>query len=533
MGAGRGARAGAGARRARAAGIGLLSLALAGGTCVPDTVREPRLGRGLRAATCMRVITPVVGVNHTDPIYIAGFDTRPATGVHDDLYARGFVLERGGTKIAVVVLDLIGYFFNEIETARSLVDPALGIDAVAVASTHNHEGPDTLGIWGPSETETGVDTGYLDFVNDQIAACVEEANAGLRPAAIKFATGSTAGASAPPWPDLVADGHVLEALEIDTSPFGGGVVQVQGDAGPIINPSVPALQIRERVPARVRLRRLLRWARRGGPKPDLSPLGPVMLTLANYASHPESIGASNTLVSADFPGPMREALEAAYGGMAIYLSADLGVLQGPLDVDLFDTATPDPDDLVPRRTFEFAEEMGRLLAERTAAALDAVHEWDGDPEIESATRPLLVAVENPFFQLLGGLRVFGRRMLVFSTDPPSVESEAQVVRIGAAQLAFTPNELDPQIGELYRALMTGAEHRFVAGLGNDELGYQMPAAKFNPSCHLCWEFVLAGNEDECPLAATLDCGTVFINNIGPAADGLLQSTFQELIAEVN
>ena len=40
----------------------------------------------LRAGACARVITPVVGVNHSDPIFMAGFDNdRHATGVHDDL----------------------------------------------------------------------------------------------------------------------------------------------------------------------------------------------------------------------------------------------------------------------------------------------------------------------------------------------------------------------------------------------------------------------------------------------------------------
>jgi hypothetical protein len=93
----------------------------------------------LRAGACARVITPVVGVNHSDPIFMAGFDNdRQATGVHDDLWARGIVLESRGTKIAIVTVDVIGYFNNEIQTARSLVDPARGIESITVTSTHNH-----------------------------------------------------------------------------------------------------------------------------------------------------------------------------------------------------------------------------------------------------------------------------------------------------------------------------------------------------------------------------------------------------------
>src|SRR6185369_4521658 len=101
---------------------------------------------------------------------------------------------------------------------------------------------------------------------------------------------------------------------------------------------------------------------------------------------------------------------------------------------------------------------------------------------------LQIQIENPYFQLLGQLGIFGRRTFTEEGDPPifHTESEAMALRIGPAQIAVTPNELDPQIGNRYRDAMAsaGAEHRFLVGLGNDEIGYQMPAAKFNPSCFL-------------------------------------------------
>jgi hypothetical protein len=108
---------------ATAASLGLLAV-----SC-PKIVDEGRGGALLRAAACTRKITPVVGENHSDPIYMGGFDNdRTALSVHDDLWARGIVLERGETKIALVTLDVVGYFHNEVETIRSLVDPALGFD---------------------------------------------------------------------------------------------------------------------------------------------------------------------------------------------------------------------------------------------------------------------------------------------------------------------------------------------------------------------------------------------------------------------
>ena len=508
---------------------GLVSSALLGSAC--EKVVPPHHGQApLRAAACIVDITPVVGVNHTDPIFMAGFSNdRHATGVHDPLWGRGVVLESGDTKIAMVTLDVVGYFNNEVQTIRSLVDPARGFDTIIVSSTHNHEGPDTMGLWGPDETTTGVDEGYLDFVNDAVVECVEQADDGLVPAAVKFATGDTLGASlGEEWPDLVADGKVLEELTIDLSFFGMGIVETEGDPGPILNPSVPVMQLRRYVPARERFREILRWVFHGGPFPDLRPLRETLATVVNYASHPESLGSDNTLITSDFPHAMRETLEAIYGGVAIYVSADLGVLQGPLDVDVADAVSGDP---VPRRTFEFADRMGEILAERVVEALETRFVWHAGPAVDHASDgPFFLEVENPFFVVLGTqFGVFGRRTIVEQDGLPGVETEVQVLRVGDASFVVTPNELDPQIGDLYREQIGEGRHRFTVGLGNDELGYQMPEAKFNPTCFACVLFVLTGNENACPAAATLDCSTTMQNNLGPGADPELQLRIGDLI----
>jgi hypothetical protein len=469
----------------------------------------------LRAAACARVITPEVGVNHTDPIFLAGFsNNRRATGVHDDLWARGFVVQTASRKVAVVTLDLIGYFYNEVQTIRA--DPALatlGFDAVMVTSTHQHEGPDTMGLWGPDETTSGADQGYLDFVNEQVVGCLLDAEAALAPAEARFATGSTVGTSLPPWTDLVADGKVLQPYVIPGDlllPPQPGTLVVEGDEGPVVNPAVPALQLRDAI------------------------TDDVLATVVNYASHPEALGSSNTLVTSDFPHFMREALEARYGGVAIYVSADLGVLQGPLDVDVTDPVTDLP---ATRRTFRFAEVMGELLAERAASALDAAT-WQGNPSLEIASSgPLLVVVENPFFRGLATFGVFGRRELVEVGGIPYVETEVNALRFGPAQLAFTPNELDPQIGELYREQMAKAQHRWIVGLANDEIGYQLQEAKFNPSCFSCVISIIIGDPASCPIAIELgidvvDCSTVFQNNIGPGADPFLQAEIGAVIEAI-
>jgi len=98
-------------------------------------------------------------------------------------------------RVAIVSVDLVGYFNSEVETIRSMIDPSAGIDYLTVSSTHQHEGPDTLGIWGPDPTTSDVDYGYLDFVDQSVAQCVSDAAASLTPARIEFATTDGAGLS--------------------------------------------------------------------------------------------------------------------------------------------------------------------------------------------------------------------------------------------------------------------------------------------------------------------------------------------------
>ena len=70
---------------------------------------------------------------------------------------------------------------------------------------------------------------------------------------------------------------------------------------------------------------VMQFTRRGPPHE-------VFATLVNFASHPESLGSTNTVITSDFPHFARERLESQLGGTAIWVSGDLGVLQGPLDL---------------------------------------------------------------------------------------------------------------------------------------------------------------------------------------------------------
>jgi hypothetical protein len=507
--------------------IALAAVALMAPTC------EPYAPPVASAGVCQRDITPIspdlvdeyeaafggtAVVNHTDPVVLAGFgNNRQATGYNDQLWARGVVVDGHGGRIAIVALDVVGYFNNEVETIRNLIDPASGIDYLVVHSTHQHEGPDTLGIWGPDELTTGTDLAYLDFINAAVADCVDEAVANLENARIKFATTDSEGLS----------------LGIDAEDDGSGVA----DGKVLVDDDLLAPATDGRiVDSRLSIMQVTR----------LGPPHHVLATLVNFASHPESLGSNNTLITADFPYAAREAIEASEGGLAIWVSADLGVLQGPLDIDVLDPDTGFP---AVRRTFRWAEVHGEQLAERVIAAIPGK---PGNPlaQIEfDRVNPVAIRLDNPYFRFFIAIGVLPSDGLFTDGVPddsvgfpfPSpfdvipqalgedIQTEVAGFRINEASFAVVPSELDPQIGEVYRDHMVGAEHTFIIGLGNDEIGYQLPADKWDDSCHACAPFILAGVPQLCPLFPNIDCNTVFQNNVGADVDPTVSAAMIPLL----
>lgn len=64
---------------------------------------------------------------------------RIATGIHDDIWARAVIFDDGHIRIALVVLDAIGIFNDDVIDIRKEIEKSDNdINHVIVASTHNH-----------------------------------------------------------------------------------------------------------------------------------------------------------------------------------------------------------------------------------------------------------------------------------------------------------------------------------------------------------------------------------------------------------
>ena len=157
----------------------LLSLVLLASLAPPLLAADPQLSVGFGEVD----LSPAIGKT---PVYLAGFGlNRKATKVHDPIMARAVVFSDGRQKLAFVSVDVIGLFLPSVENVRKLLP---GFQYVLVSSTHNHEGPDTLGLWGATYVSSGVDPAYLKRVEDGAAQAVQKAAEKLAPVRAEIGT---------------------------------------------------------------------------------------------------------------------------------------------------------------------------------------------------------------------------------------------------------------------------------------------------------------------------------------------------------
>ena len=139
------------------------------------------------------------GNGRFDAVWMAGFQNRrAAAGVHDQLEAVAVVFDDGELRVGIVAADVVGLSRTFVESVRAAHQQRLGLDYLLVHSTHNHNGPDTQGIWGCGYLSSGVDDAYMETLRARMGEALAAAVAGLAPARLEArrSPGAT-GASAP------------------------------------------------------------------------------------------------------------------------------------------------------------------------------------------------------------------------------------------------------------------------------------------------------------------------------------------------
>jgi hypothetical protein len=393
----------------------------------------------------------------------AGFGGRCAKGYYDDIWARVVLLSVGDRTAALVSLDVVGFFYEEIERIRTeldAADPDHGVDMVVVSSTHTHEGPDTMGLW--SNTPYAVDGKfplYQAFIRAQVVDAILEAKAASEPAVMKAATTE----------------HTL-GIRDSRPPY-------------IIDPYLQTAQFLSADESRT--------------------LG----TIVRWSNHPEALASGNPYISSDFAHGTREKMESSLGGTSVYFSGSVGGLMTPLGVNIEaidpETGQPYGSKVSLGRTYY----IGEKVADAAIAAL-ANAPVEAPDALDIDAREVFMPGDNLSLRALNAAGIFDKPTYTAGVELGRLGDEFKTqlvsVALGSVRFQTVPGELFPEIeiggygrpdcpeadtGRPYEPVIREQwddEHLFVLGLGQDELGYIVPGYDF-------WMFGAPNDSEPRPL----------------------------------
>lgn len=134
------------------------------------------MGKGVQAGAAEVDVTPPLGVRMA-----GGFQPVYAEGVHDPLYARAVVLDNEETRVAFVMVDVIGLSLDDVQKVREDVARHVDIppDHLMIGCTHTHSGPATQSIHEVDKEEA-----YVEWLLTRISDAVRLAVRRLRPARV-------------------------------------------------------------------------------------------------------------------------------------------------------------------------------------------------------------------------------------------------------------------------------------------------------------------------------------------------------------
>jgi len=425
-----------------------------------------------------------------DPVWIAGFgNRRAANGINDDLWARTMVIDDGQTRLAIVSIDVIGFMNNCVNDVRNIISADAGITYLIISSTHTHEGPDLLGLWGKNPTKTGVDKEYMEYVKVRIAKSVESAAGNLRPAYLSVSEDMTGGIP------LVRDSRKPEIF----------------DSGLRIIRSVD--------------------------KQDGKTLG----TLISWGDHPETLWSKNLMITSDFPHFVREGVEKGIfngdtlvmpgvGGVAVYMTGAIGGLM--TTSPSLGVKDPFTEEVFNEPTFQKARAQGKQLSLMALNAMNNPVEKIDSASISMVVRNIRLPLKNRLFKLGKILGVLDRG----KSGLNYIWTELAVINIGPLSFTTLPGEVYPEIinggieapgGNDFsvepvevpsvREMMTG-KYKFVFGLANDEIGYIIPKSEWDTKAPYSY------GRDNAPYGEE--------NSMGPETAPILHSKLKEMFLEL-
>ncbi len=362
-------------------------------------VTAPAAHAAFRVGVALRDVTP-------DPLLPVSGGVGPSNPVsrkEGELMVRVMVLEQDGTRVAMVGADFLGFPATLGNRVRAAVKDIPG-ENILIGASHTHSAPDCYGF-PDGKGGTSSDPKYLDRVCTLMAEAIHEAATNLQPARLKVATGEARG--------RIAYNYYAEKL---------------------YDPRCHVIQA-------------------------VDAAGRPIVTLVNYAIHPEVLGSRAGVCSPDLIGPLCEHLADKAGGVAMFMNSAQGGMV---------TADNRATDGGERRDWNECVRIGELLADE-ALRIVTVAPVQDSPKLFCAARKVSFPVDSPLMRQL--LQALPKAIVPSGTDGGnSLTTQINLVNVGTAQIITIPGEALPNIGYYLKRKMRG-EHNLIFGLTNDAFGY--------------------------------------------------------------
>ncbi|MDE2817343.1 MAG: neutral/alkaline non-lysosomal ceramidase N-terminal domain-containing protein [Chloroflexota bacterium] len=401
----------------------------------------------LSIGAAQRTISPPLGT------HMAGYyHVRPASAIHDDLFARAMVIDDGETTIALVTCDLVSIREESVVNAREQVEEATHIPGgnVLICCTHTHTGPITRGDRSAATFGSMSET-YMATLEEQIAAAVIDAWKTRSPGTLRI------GKSQETRIAFNRRFHMRDG-SVKTNP-GKNNPEVIGPVGPI-DPDVYVL---------------LAESDQG------DPLG----VLVNYSLHADTTGGDQ--ISADYSGWMEKHLK----NMSPELDEAVVLYANGYCGDINHVNVNDPNQL---KGFEESERIGRALAESTTQALSHLEPLRGEtvhasqriealPAVIPTAEDIAWAQEAVAATPAGGgpgrddLVKAHRDLALQELNKRHFDTEVQVLSVGNVAMTALPGEIFVELGLSIKE-HSPFEHNLLAELANGNLGYICTAAAY-------------------------------------------------------
>ena len=421
-----------------------------------------------------------------DGLYSSGGVDHLLEWVHDDIWARALAISDGAHTVVIETITSQGLFIQDDDRIRSGIEAkAPGVTQAFVSSTHNESSPDPIGIYGAPDDGTGdaglfsgIDDYYIDYLVAQgIKAGVAAAHS-LQPAVMRV------GELTPPDVRARLSKTFLTTDAVKNTPA-FGTPEATDDIGRVLQVVTASS-------------------------------GANIETIFNWAAHNQQIGHAsdsslaldpvsgrklrvNRAVSDDWPGVFASALESQIGGHAMFLVGDNGSIEDP---HTYPVPNGCPAPLGDEGCFELSNTTGAHLASDVASLVGgAGMEAIAPHALRATTSRFQVPLQNQLFMAVFAAGLFAHRPITSARpclDAEKIPRTCFTTEVGV--LDFGPQlEMLVNPGEAYPALIEGhpfgheqmscpervqppvpawhatAAHHLEMGLGDDMLGYEIPA----------------------------------------------------------